>query len=137
MLAGLAIAAAGCATGLVGGDPIQRDALALRVPESMTAEALGARIQQGGYEFAMISTTQDSAFLAAAATRAALQMTRPGRIGNATYTFFGPKPLGDTTHTVMVQGGGQRVARHRARSVRRTETIQKRKEGTPCACVRR
>jgi hypothetical protein len=107
MMAGLALVAAGCATGLVGGDPIQRDALALRVPENMTAEALGARIQQGGYEFAMISTTQDSAFLAAAATRAALQMTRPGRIGNATYTFFGPKPIGDTTHTVMVQGGGQ------------------------------
>jgi hypothetical protein len=108
IVAGFAVLAAGCAAaGLGGRDPITRDALALRVPESMTADALGARLQQGGYEFAMISTTRDSAFLAGAATKAGLQMTRPGRIAGSTYTFFGPKPLGDTTHTVNAQGGGQ------------------------------
>lgn len=103
----LALLAAGCAVGLGGGSPLARDALALRVPAGMSADALGARIQQGGYEFAMLSTQQDSAWLATAATRAGLQMTRPGRIGDATYVFFGPKPVGDTTHTVAVQGGGQ------------------------------
>jgi hypothetical protein len=105
---GIALMAAGCAAAGIGGnDPAPQDALALRVPESMTAEALGARIKQGGYEFAMLSTSRDSAFLAAAATQAGLQMTRPGRIAGSTYAFFGPKPLGDTTHTVMVQSGGQ------------------------------
>jgi hypothetical protein len=107
IVAGIALVATACATGLVGRDPLQRDALALRVPDGMTADALGARIKQGGYEFAMLATGKDSAFLAAAATQAGLQMTRPGRIGNATYTFFGPKAVGDTTHTVTVPGGGQ------------------------------
>ena len=106
--AGIALVATACASGLVPGrSALQRDALAFRVPDGMTADALGARIKQGGYEFAMLSTARDSAFLAAAASQAGLQMTRPGRIGDATYTFFGPKAVGDTTHTVMVQGGGQ------------------------------
>jgi hypothetical protein len=100
--------AAGCAAaGLGGRNPEERDALALRVPEGMTAEALGTRIKQGGYEYAMLSTSRDSAFLAAAAVQAGLEMTRPGRLGTSTYAFFGPKPLGDTTHTVAVQAGGQ------------------------------
>jgi hypothetical protein len=107
IVAGIGLLAAACATGLGGRDPLQRDALALRVPENMTAEALGTRIKQGGYEFAIISSAQDSAFLATAATTAGLQMTRPGRMGAVNYTFFGPKPLGDTTHVVAVPGGGQ------------------------------
>jgi hypothetical protein len=95
------------------GDPVPRDAIVLRVPASMTAEDFGTRLQQGGYEFAMLATPRDSAWLAAAATRAGLQMTRPGRVGETTYVFFGPKAVGDTTHTVTVPNGG-RVRLHDA-----------------------
>ena len=99
---------AGCASGLVpGGGPDERDALAWQVPAGTSAEQVGARVQQGGYEFAMIAARQDSAWLATAATRAGLQMTRPGRVGNSYYTFFGPKAVGDTTHTIEVPGGGR------------------------------
>jgi hypothetical protein len=101
------VAAAGCAGGLGRGGPLQRDAIAWQVPAGTSAEQLGARLQQGGYEFAMLSANQDSAWLAAAASRAGLQMTRPGRVGGSTYTFFGPKPVGDTTHVIQVQGGGR------------------------------
>lgn len=79
----------------------------MRVPANLTAEQLGARIRQGGYEFALLSATQDSAWLARAAAQAGLELTRPGRVGEATYVFFGPKPLGDTTHTIAVPSGGQ------------------------------
>jgi hypothetical protein len=98
---------AACAGALGGGSPLERDAIALKVGSNTSSEELGARLQQGGYEFALISADRDSAWLAAAATRAGLQMTRPGRVGPSTYVFFGPKPVGDTTHTVPVQGGGQ------------------------------
>ena len=101
------VVAAGCAGGLGGGGPYERDVLAWDVPAGVTAEQLGTRLQQGGYEFAMISAAQDSAWFATAASRAGLQSTRPGRIGAARYAFFGPKPVGDTTHTVQVQGGGR------------------------------
>ena len=58
----------------------------------------GARLQQGGYEFAMLVAPFDSAWLAAAATRAGLQMTRPGRIGdigNHHLRSFECKPLAE------------------------------------------
>lgn len=103
----LSVAAAGCASGLGGGGDYERDVLAWDVPANVTAEQLGGRLQQAGYEYAMISAPQDSAWFAAAATTAGLQSTRPGRIGDSRYAFFGPKPVGDTTHTVQVQGGGR------------------------------
>lgn len=102
----VSLVAAACAT-LGTRDPIQRDAIALKVTGNTTAEQFGGRLKQGGYEFALVSSDRDSAWLASAATAAGLQSTRPGRVGNATYNFFGPKPVGDTTHTVPVQGGGQ------------------------------
>ena len=97
---------AGCALGLARPKPLERDALALRVPATMTSEALGSRLQQGGYEFALLVAPQDSAWLAAAATTAGLQTTRPGRIGNDHYVFFGPAALGDTLHSVTLRSGG-------------------------------
>jgi hypothetical protein len=107
VIAAAALFIAACATGLTGrGDPVPRDALALRVPATMSAEDLGTRLQRGGYEFAMLVASRDSAWLATAATRAGLQMTRPGRIAESTYVFFGPKAVGDTTHTVTVPAGG-------------------------------
>ena len=96
----------GCALGLGGSDPLERDVLALRVPAGSTAEQLGSRIQQGGYEFTLLAAPQDSAWLAAAAAHAGLQMTRPGRVGDTNYAFFGPTALGDTTHVINVRSGG-------------------------------
>lgn len=104
---------AGCAVRMGGPAPVQRDTIAWRVPASITAEQLGTRLQQGGYEFALLATSHDSTFLASAATRAGLQMTRPGRIAGSNYVFFGPKAVGDTTHTVTVRTGG-RVQLHDA-----------------------
>jgi hypothetical protein len=98
---------AACAGGLGRGSPLERDAIAWKVAEATTPEQLGDRLRQGGYEFALLSTARDSAWLAAAANRAGLVMTRPGRVGSASYAFFGPKPVGDTTHVVTVPGGGQ------------------------------
>ena len=103
----------GCAMGMGGPKPIERDALALRVPANMTADQLGAKLQQGGYEFAILAAPFDSAWLATAATRAGLQMTRPGRVGDLNYVFFGPKAVGDTLHTLNVKNGG-RVRMHDA-----------------------
>jgi hypothetical protein len=97
---------AGCAVRMGGPGPLRRDAVAWRVPSDIDADTLGARVQSGGYEFALIATPRDSAFLARAAWRAGLQMTRPGRIGDTNYVFFGPKAIGDTTHTVQVATGG-------------------------------
>jgi hypothetical protein len=97
---------AGCAVRMGGPSPIRRDAVAWRVPNNLDADTVGARIQAGGYEFALIATQRDSAFLARAAWRAGLQMTRPGRIGDTNYVFFGPKAIGDTTHSAPVTGGG-------------------------------
>ena len=111
-LAALTLVTAGCAS-LGGSKPLERDVLALRVSANTTADQLGTRLLQGGYEFAMLATQFDSAWLAAAATRAGLQMTRPGRIGDSNYVFFGPKAVGDTTHTVNVRTGG-RVRLHDA-----------------------
>ena len=102
----VSLVGAACAT-LGTRDPIQRDAIALKLSGNGSAQDLGNRLKQGGFEFALVSSDRDSAWLAAAATAAGLQITRPGRVGNATYTFFGPKALGDTTHTVPVPGGGQ------------------------------
>ena len=102
----VSLAATACAT-LGTRDPIQSDAIALKVGRNTSAADFGNRLKQGGYEFALVSADQDSAWLAAAAGSAGLQITRPGRVGNATYTFFGPKAVGDTTHNVAVQGGGQ------------------------------
>ncbi len=102
----VSILAAACAT-LVGRDPLERDVIALKVSGNPTAEQFGARLKQGGYEFALVSSDRDSAWLASAAAAAGLQITRPGRAGPSTYVFFGPRPIGDTTHTVPVQGGGQ------------------------------
>lgn len=102
----VSIIGAACAT-ISTRDPIQRDAIALKVSRSTSAEQFGSRLKQGGYEFALVSADQDSAWLAAAAASSGLQITRPGRVGNATYAFFGPKAVGDTTHNVPVQGGGQ------------------------------
>lgn len=96
----------GCALGLGGSDPLERDVLTMEVPATISAEELGARLQQGGYEFALLAADHDSAWLAAAATRAGLQMTRPGRVGAVNYVFFGPPALGDTTHVVNVRSGG-------------------------------
>jgi hypothetical protein len=101
-----AVIITGCAVRLGGPSPVQRDTLAWRVPGNTTADELGARLRTGGYEFAMLATSRDSAFLATAATRAGLQMTRPGRIGESSYVFFGPKAIGDTTHSVPVPTGG-------------------------------
>jgi hypothetical protein len=109
----LSVVVAGCAGALGGGGAHERDALAWQVPAGTNAEQLGARVQQGGYEFAIIAAQQDSAWLATAATRAGLQMTRPGRVGNSYFTFFGPKAVGDTTHTINVPSGG-RVRLHDA-----------------------
>jgi hypothetical protein len=102
----VSVIAAACAT-LGVSDPVQRDAIALKVGGNTSPEQFGTRLKQGGYEFALVSSDRDSAWLAAAATSAGLQITRPGRAGSATYVFFGPKPVGDTTHTIAVQGGGQ------------------------------
>lgn len=112
-MATITLITAGCAAGFGGSKPFERDVLALRVSANTTADQLGTRLLQGGYEFAMLATQFDSAWLAAAATRAGLQMTRPGRIGESNYVFFGPKAVGDTTHTVNVRTGG-RVRLHDA-----------------------
>ena len=96
----------GCAVRMGGPGPLRRDAVAWRVPANFDADTLGARVQSGGYEFALIATPRDSAYLARAAWRAGLQMTRPGRIGDTNYVFFGPKAIGDTTHAVPVSSGG-------------------------------
>ena len=103
MFAGLL---SGCALGLGGSDPLDRDVLALSVPAGGSADQLGTRIQQGGYEFALLSASQDSAWLAAAAARAGLQMTRAGSVGDHNFVFFGPAALGDTTHVITVRSGG-------------------------------
>jgi hypothetical protein len=97
---------AACAT-VRGRDPVQRDAVALRVTGNPSAEQFGARLREGGYEYALVASDRDSAWLASAANAAGLQITRPGRVNGGNYVFFGPKALGDTTHTVSVQGGGQ------------------------------
>ena len=102
----LGFVVAGCASALGGSKPEARDAIAMRVPADMTAEQLGGRIQQGGYEYAILSAPRDSAWLASAAARAGLQMTRPGRVGNTSYVFFGPKAIGDTLHVIRVSSGG-------------------------------
>lgn len=106
VLVGGALVAA-CAGGLGRGGPLQRDAIALKVAGETSSEQLGDRLRQGGYEFALVSSQRDSAWLAAAATRAGLTMTRPGKVGSSSFAFFGPKPAGDTTHVVAVPGGGQ------------------------------
>lgn len=107
VVSGSIVIMAGCAGALGRGGPEARAALAVRVPAAMTAEDLGARIRQGGYEFVMLSSERDSAWLASVAAQAGLQMTRPGNVGGATYAFLGPKALGDTTHTLRLTGGGQ------------------------------
>ena len=99
--------AAGCASGLGNRDPITRTALAWRVQPGTTAEQAGDFVKQGAYTFALIAAAQDSAWFATAAQRAGLETTRPGSVGDMRYAFLGPKAVGDTTHTVQVQGGGR------------------------------
>jgi hypothetical protein len=109
----LVVLAAGCAGAMGSRDPITRDAVALRVAPGTTAQAAGDFIRQGSFEYALLATQQDSAWIAAAATQAGLQATNPARFGNTTYAFFGPAAVGDTTHTVPVPGGG-RILMHDA-----------------------
>ena len=109
----LIVSAAGCSGALGSRDPITRDVVALRVVPGTSAQSVGDFIRQGSFDYALLRTEQDSAWLAAAATQAGLQATNPARFGNTAYAFFGPAAVGDTTHTVLVSGGG-RILMHDA-----------------------
>jgi hypothetical protein len=96
-----------CSLNLGGPSPIEREAIAMRVEAGASAEQVAKTLKDRGVQFAILSATRDSAWFAEVARLSGLTPTRSGVAGPTTYTFLGPKALGDTTLTLKVAGGGE------------------------------
>jgi hypothetical protein len=103
----LGIVLTACAVNLGGPTPVDREAMAIRVDAGASAEQVAKTLTERGVDFAILSATRDSAWFAEVARLTTLTPTRPGRFGSNTFTFLGPKALGDTTLTLKVPGGGE------------------------------
>lgn len=101
----LAVLAAACAPGMGGGPPLEYRMVALDVPAGVPADSVAGAVRAATADLALVAARADSAWFAAVARAAGLQLTGPGRMTPVRLGFLGMKPVGDTTVTLTLPGG--------------------------------
>lgn len=96
----------GCAVRLGGRGPVVYDTVGVEFEAGASVDAAAARLREQGTDVALLVTGQDSGWVRQLAQQLQLTSTRPGKIGTHTAAFLGGKPLGDTTLTINIRGGG-------------------------------
>src|SRR5262245_24033108 len=102
----LLLLAAGCAVRLGGPRPVQYDTVAIQFEPGTSVADAAARLREWSADLALIATREDTSWVRALAEQTQLVSTRPGRAGDYTLAFLAFKPVGDTTLTLNVEGGG-------------------------------
>lgn len=97
---------AGCAVRLGGSKPMEYDTVAIQFDAGTSVNDAAARLRELGADLALIATREDTAWVRQLAQQMKLVSTRPGRAGDYTLAFLAFKPVGDTTLTLNVDGGG-------------------------------
>lgn len=98
---------AACAVRMGGPSPVEYQAIAMEVGPAVTAEQAAEQIRGAGADIALLIAAQDTAWVGSVAQLAQLVPTRARRLGEYTFAFLGAKPVGDTTLTLAVPGGGE------------------------------
>jgi len=102
-----AVTMTACAVRLGGSGPVEYSTLAVDFSSTTTPEQAAAMIRQNNARLVLMSTPRDTGWVSAVASASGLTSTRPGTVDNTTLAFLAWKPVGDTTHTVSVPGGGR------------------------------
>jgi hypothetical protein len=82
------------------------DTVAIQFESGTSVADAAARLSELGADLALVATREDTAWLRQLAEQTELVSTRPGRAGDYTLAFLAFKPVGDTTLTLNVDGGG-------------------------------
>jgi hypothetical protein len=102
----LLVALAGCAVRLGGPGPVTYDTVAIQFEDGVSVTDAAARLTEWSTDLALVVTRQDTSWVRQLAQQLQLISTRPGKAGEYTVAFLGLKPIGDTTLTLPVRGGG-------------------------------
>lgn len=97
---------AGCAVRVGGGGPVEYDTVAIQFDSGTSVAAAAAQLRGLGTDVALIATRQDTAWVRQLAQEMELVSSRAGSAGEFTLAFLAFKPVGDTTLTLNVEGGG-------------------------------
>ncbi|HEX6309028.1 MAG TPA: hypothetical protein VFZ69_12615 [Longimicrobiales bacterium] len=103
-----ALALSACALRLGGPRPVELDVIALAEPRAADAAAVAGKITSAGAEIVLLAAErQDTAWFAAVAANARLELSGPGATTGRGYAFMtNLEILGDTTLVLNVPGGG-------------------------------
>ena len=97
---------AGCAVRLGGSRPVEYETVAIQFDAGTSVTDAAARLRELNADVALIATREDTTWVRQLAQQMQLVSTRPGRAGDYTLAFLATKPVGDTTLTLNVEGGG-------------------------------
>lgn len=105
---------AACAVRLGGGGAQRLSAVAVQPPAGAEAGDVAAGLRAAGADLVLLSADRDSAWFAAVAAAAGLELSGPGTSSGSGFAFLGsPELLGDTS-LVLDAGAGARVHMHDA-----------------------
>lgn len=97
-----------CAVRLGGTSPVPYGVAALTAGANVTPAQVAERLREAGADIALVSATRDSAWFAAVAEAAELELSGPGTTGPRGMAFLAPlELLGDTSIVLSVPSGGR------------------------------
>jgi hypothetical protein len=96
-----------CAVRLGGSKPMEYDTVAIAFDAGTTPEQAATRLRELGADLALVAARADTAWVRQLAQQTRLVSSRPGQAGDYTLAFLAFKPVGDTTLTLNVDGGGK------------------------------
>jgi hypothetical protein len=97
---------ASCSVRVGGGGPTEYTTVAIQFEPGMSVADAATQLRGLRTDVALIATRADTAWVRELATQLQLVSTRPGKAGDFTLAFLAFKPVGDTTLTLNVEGGG-------------------------------
>jgi hypothetical protein len=102
----LMLVVTGCSVRLGGAKPVEYDAVAIQFETGTTVADAAAQLKELSADLALIATREDTAWVRQLAEQTQLTSSRPGKAGDFTLAFLATQPVGDTTLTLNVDGGG-------------------------------
>ena len=105
-LALVLLVVAGCAVRLGGAKPVEYDTVAIQFSAGTSVADAATQLRELNADVALIATHGDTAWVRQLAQQTQLVSSRPGTAGDVTLAFLATQPVGDTTLTLKVEGGG-------------------------------
>lgn len=101
----LALGLTACAGALGGPPDVPLTAVALRVAPGTAPATAAAALTQAGSRFGLLAARADSAWFAAVAAEAGLQLSGPADAGDVSLALITAPPVGDTVLELTYEGG--------------------------------